>query len=174
MFKSAGKEDKMDVRTAAQKWNCSESTVRKYCRSGIIPTAEKIGLRNKWQIADDSPKPPMTRHGLCYLIDTIYQLKKGADYQQIVWGYNTQQVKAAYRYLIGALFITAFNVDNMAEELKHAKLTPRGLDLLKREIQENKNGVKFKTALNATLNLGVASVGIDVQVQNTDANNHSK
>ena len=38
----------MNTKEASKKWGCSESTVREYCKSGLIPLAEKRGFN--WDI----------------------------------------------------------------------------------------------------------------------------
>ena len=68
------------VKEKAKEWGCSESTVRSYCSSGIIPPAFREGKLKKWMIPDNWDKPPMARHSLCYLLDTIYQLNNGVAY----------------------------------------------------------------------------------------------
>lgn len=128
----------MDVNQAASKWGCSPSTVRTYCRSGIIPPAEKVGVMKKWYIPDEWEKPPFTRTGLCYLMDTIEQLKEGVVFAKIKWGYPEEKIKEGYDYLISHGFISSFDLNRLEYELFNSSLTSRGKDLLNRERQENR------------------------------------
>jgi len=150
------------VNEKAQEWNCSDSTVKRYCVSGIIPPAEKDGRR--WLIPDEWPKPPMTRHGLCYLMDTIYQLNHGVAFSAIKWGYPEEEVVKGFAYLIGAAFITTFDPQNMAEELVNSSLTPRGEALIERENAESKVKTSYKAHMTTGINVGVLSAEFEAEL----------
>ena len=155
-------------KTIAQKayeWKCSESTVRRYCASGIIPTAEQVGVRKVWQIPDDCKKPPLTRHGLCFLLDTIYQLNHGARYDPSSWGYAEETIRAGFEYLVSFAFMTPFSWENAESELKGCSVTPRGEELIRRENAESQGKVSFQAHVSAKANLGIASVEADAQMK---------
>lgn len=156
----------MDVKQASKKWRCSASTVRRYCNTGVIPPAEKI--RNRWVIPDDCEMPPLTRYGLCLLMDTIYQIKDGVDVKKIRWGHSDETVRRGYEYLVGYAFISSFDVNRLESELKHVTITSRGKDLILREEKEGKSKYTFNTRLWAEINLGVVNAGVETEISNTN------
>ncbi|MGI6670033.1 MAG: helix-turn-helix domain-containing protein [Christensenellales bacterium] len=156
----------MNTKQASSSWGCSAKTVREYCKSGIIPQADKKG--RAWVIPDHCTKPPMTRHGLCFLIDTIYQMKGGADIHEYNWGYDSQMVIDGYKYLINNAFITRFDVENLIDCLVDSNLTDRGRVLLERENAESKSKIKFTTHANFHANLGPVGVKGGIELTNKD------
>ena len=154
-----------NIREIAEQWGCDEDTVRRYCASGIIPVAEKI--KRKWSIPDEWPKPPMTRHMLCFLLDTIYQLNHGADFRALKFGKRAEEIKAGYDYLISSGFMSSIDTTKLETDLVKAIVTPRGEALIKREnIENNKKSIHFKSHVMAKANVGVASVEGELEVSN--------
>ena len=47
----------MSSKEAAQKWNCTQAEVTRWCREGKIPGATKGGSKQAWQIPVDAVKP---------------------------------------------------------------------------------------------------------------------
>lgn len=155
----------MDAKQAAEKWGCSVSTVKKYCASGIILAAEKVGMRKKWEIPDNCLKPPMSRHGLCCLLNIIHQVNSGVEFSALDLGYSNDQINAGFEYLVRNAFMSTIDSNNLADELKSAVVTPLGKELIE---LENNSGSKthFVAHMNATANLGVASIEIGGSVSN--------
>ena len=154
------------VQEKAKEWECSPSTVTKYCSSGIIPPAEKVGKPAKWIIPDEWPKPPMTRHGLCFLLDTIYQLNHGVRYEDLKMGYNANELKNGYEYLISSAFMSSIDIDNLIGTLRSSIVTPRGEALIEKENKESKGKVNFKAHVTAKATIGLASVELGADVSN--------
>ena len=156
----AGDADFKLINEIKGEWGCSASTIREYCRSGIIPPAEKVGRPMRWAIPNGWPKPPMTRHGLCFLMERIELLKEGVSFDAIRWGYSYEKVVAGFDYLVQAGFISTVDTSELATSLLKAKITTMGNELLKRE--KNENGVTTKTTVSAgvKVNLGVVSTEI--------------
>lgn len=154
------------IKETARRWKVSEATARKYCQSGIIPPAEKIGKRGKWMIPENWDKPPMTRHGLCYLLDTVYQLQHGVSFVQIQWGYTKDEVKEGFRYLASSAFISSLDIDNLESALLAAVVTPRGVDLINRENKESEGKTNYKVALSAKANIGLLSAEAGIELTN--------
>jgi hypothetical protein len=154
-----------NLKELENEWGYKASTIRKYCASGIIPPAEKN--KGKWVIPDEWPKPPMTRHRLCFLLDTIFQLKHGAIFDALKLG-NKEEVKAGYDYLISSGFISFFNTDNLSHELVNATVTPRGEALIERDNKENKKSAHFTAHLTAKAGVGLASVEGGIKLSNSD------
>ncbi|WP_332306272.1 MULTISPECIES: helix-turn-helix domain-containing protein [Enorma] len=150
----------------ARKWGCSESTVRNYCASGIIPPAEKSAFPSKWIIPDDWPKPPMGRHGLCFLLDTICQLNNGVEYESIRWGYKPSDIQKAYAYLISAAFMSTIDTNHLSTELQKSIITPRGAELIERENREGKSSTKFRANFKVAGDVGVASFEVGGEMLN--------
>ncbi|WP_328225429.1 helix-turn-helix domain-containing protein [Collinsella tanakaei] len=150
----------------ARKWGCSESTVRNYCASGIIPPAEKSGVPRKWAIPDDWPKPPMGRHGLCFLLDTIHQLNSGVKYESIKWGYKPSEIQVAYAYLISAAFMSTIDTNRLSAELHKSMVTPRGAELIERENREGKSSTKFRANFKVSGDVGIASFEVGGEMSN--------
>ncbi len=157
----------MDVKEASKKWGCSQSTVRRYCKSGIVPLAEKVGTFKKWDIPDDLDKPPLTRFRLCFLMDSIIQISNNdIDFDKISWGISEEELKNGYDYLIKNMFVSSFDVNNLKDELKKAKLTERGISLIQREIDESKNETKFSAYVKLKGNVGIVGAEIGGEVSN--------
>ena len=154
----------MNTKEASKKWNCSVETVRNYCASGIIPQAEKMG--KTWNIPVGCKKPPMTRHGLCFLLDTIYQLNNGVSYEAVSWGYSMSEVRKGFDYLISNAFMTSIDVNRLNKELKNASVTDRGKNLIERENSENKNRPNYKAYVSTEANFGIAKVGLGGEISN--------
>ena len=156
----------MDVNQASKKWGISASTVRKYCADRIIPPAEKEGVSSKWSIPDEWPRPPMGRHRLCYLLDTIYQLKSGVDYSAIKWGVAGNDVVAGFDYLMSAAFMSTIDTSNLEHELRHAIVTPRGQQLIETDNRAIDGKTRYSTHINAEAGIGLAKVNIGGEISN--------
>ncbi|MCR5783781.1 MAG: hypothetical protein K6G90_13725 [Clostridia bacterium] len=156
------------VKEKAIEWGCSESTVKRYCASGIIPTAEQVGIRKSWSLPDNCKKPPMTRHGLCFLLDTIYQVNQGAAVDISSWGYPEKQIKEGYSYLISFAFMTSFSWMEIKKKLKDCTVTKRGEQLIARENKESKGKTSFKAHVTAKANIGVANIEIGAEVSHEE------
>ncbi|MED9910557.1 MAG: helix-turn-helix domain-containing protein [Collinsella aerofaciens] len=156
----------MDVNQASKKWGISASTLRKYCADGIIPPAEKEGRRSKWSIPDEWPRPPMGRHRLCYLLDTIYQLNSGVNYNALKWGVSDGDVIAGFDYLMSAAFMSTIDAGNLARELRHATVTPRGQQLIEADNRANSGKTHYRTHVNAEVGIGPAKVNVGGEISN--------
>ena len=154
------------IKEMAKEWGCSESTVRNYCASGIIPPAEKLGSPRRWRIPDEWPKPPMTRHGLCFLLDTVYQLNHGVRYSSLKWGYPDDEVKAGYDYSISSAFMSYIDTACLPEKLVDATVTTRGAELINRENNESKGKYKFKAHITTKVNVGIVSIEAGGEISN--------
>lgn len=154
------------VKEMAKKWGCSESTVKRYCASGIVPPAEKTGVSSKWIIPDDWPKPPMGRHGLCFLLDTVCQLGCGVEYKSIRWGYKPDEVRNGYAYLVSSAFLSTIDPNNLETSLVKAQITLRGAELIDKENQEGHSKIKFRAYLALKDPLGIASLEVGGEVKN--------
>ena len=154
------------AREMAVKWNCCNSTVVRWCASGIIPPAEQTGKTKTWMIPDDWPKPPMTRHGLCFLIDSICQTVNGANSQELKLGYSDEKAKEGYQYLVDAGFISNINPAKFRTELISARILPRGEELLRREAEDSNGKINYKVTLAAKANIGIASIEATGSVEN--------
>lgn len=154
------------VEQKSKDWGCSSATVRKYCASGLIPPAEKVGRMHKWMIPDEWPKPPMSRHGLCFLLDTIYQISSGVEYKAIKWGYSREDVIAGFEYLIGAVFMSTIDTNNLENELGNAFVTPRGEALIEKENSEGGRKIKYTARLKGKASFGIGSLEAEGELSN--------
>lgn len=154
------------VKEKAKEWGCSQTTVRDYCTSGIIPPAEKKGRPPKWEIPDAWPKPPIGRHGLCYLLDTVCQINNGAAYSSITWGYKTDVIRQGYDYLISSAFMSTIDTGNLESTIAEATVTPRGMSLIERENREGKSKIKFRAYTSFKADFGLASLEAGGEVAN--------
>lgn len=150
----------------AEAWGCAQTTVRDYCASGIIPPAEKKGVPPRWDIPDAWPKPPMGRHGLCYLLDTVCQINSGVAFDSIAWGYRADTIRCGYEYLISSAFMTTIDTRKLESTLADAKVTPRGMSLIERENQEGKSKTKFRAYASLRADIGLASLEAGGEVAN--------
>lgn len=152
----------------ARKWGLSTSTVRRYCASGIIPSAEQNGRFGSWRIPDEAEKPPLSRHGLCFLLDTISQLNNGVKHKDLKWGYKEDTIIAGYDYLIGCAFMSSIATNNLENELINARVTPRGEELIKRENDESKGKTNYKAYISGKVSVGVASIEAGIELTNKE------
>lgn len=131
----------MTTRETAKRWGCSQKIVQSYCIDGIIPSAEKRGFF--WDIPEEAEKPPLSRHGLVLLLDTVNQLADGVVIKIKKIGYKESDVEAGFRYLSEKLFISGFD-DNIPieEALLNAKCTQRGIKLMTTHEEAKKKGRK--------------------------------
>lgn len=142
------------IKEVAKKWNCSERMIREYCQKGVIPFAEKKGIRKNWYIPEDWPKPPMSRRGLCNLMSNVKQIQAGASASKIKWC-NSLNKEKGFEYLISAGFISDFDYGNFEESVFTIVITPRGEDLLRRDDEEYKEKTKsVETNLQGSAKLG--------------------
>lgn len=157
------------MKTAKEKaveWGVSSSTVAAYCASGIIPPAEKVGKRKRWEIPDDWCKPPLSRRQLCFLLDTVDQIHLGTNYSDLNMGHKDDVLEAGYRYLIAAGFLTYKRKNGRTRDLANAFVTARGASLLERENSNSKDGVRFTAHVKAGASLGIAKVELGYEVSN--------
>lgn len=101
----------MNTKEAAKKWGCAESTVRDYCKSGIIPLAEKVG--GKWSIPDEMQMlPPVTANRAVYLMRCIQDdvLPETDKY------WDAEKMTEALVYLSDMRFIIDFEGHSSLEE----------------------------------------------------------
>lgn len=150
----------------AKEWNCSPRTVAEYCSSGIIPPAEKNGRFGGWEIPENWPRPPMRRHRLCFLLDTIYQLNSGVSYSALKWGVSDSDVIAGFDYLISAAFMSTIDTGNLAHELRRATVTPRGQQLIEADNRANNGKTHYRTHINAEAGIGLAKVNVGGEISN--------
>ena len=157
------------MKTAKEKaaeWGVSPSTVAAYCASGVIPPAEKVGKRRRWEIPDDWCRPPLSRRQLCFLLDTVDQIHLGANYSDLNMGHKDDVLEAGYRYLIAAGFLTYKRRNSRTNDLANAFVTARGASLLERENSDSKDSVKFTGHVKAVASLGIAKVELGYEVSN--------
>lgn len=155
----------MNVSEASQKWECSESTIRRYCNTGIIPTAYKSETwPHGWIIPDNCSKPPMPRHSLCFLLDAIICAVEGATIDVDAWGFGKEKTVKGYNYLIAFQFMTPINTDQLESELRKAVVTKRGEELIKRENKENNK--TYRAYVKGKIDIGVAGVEIGTEFAN--------
>lgn len=115
----------MTVDQAAQKWQCSPTTIRRYCRTGMIREAEKRGTG--WMIPDDAIKPLLTRHRACLLMTDMLTTAEGAKPAR---RYTMEECQ----YLADAGFITDISsLTNLEQVLSYAKPTSTGTSLIASE-----------------------------------------
>ena len=132
----------------------------------MVQQPPRLSLKrlNQEPTLDNCKKPPMTRHGLCFLLDTIYQVNQGAEVDISCWGYPEEQIKEGYSYLISFAFMTSFSWEAIKKELKDCTVTKRGEQLIARENKESKGKTSFKAHVTAKANVGVAGVEIGAEV----------
>ncbi|UUM12044.1 hypothetical protein NQU17_00330 [Clostridiaceae bacterium HFYG-1003] len=142
----------MNVKDTARRWGRSEKVVRTYCQEGIVPSAEKKG--RFWDIPQNAPAPPLTRHGLVLLLESILLQADGAAVNVRRIGYPEIEVVLGYRYLSDQLFISGFSETEPIEKaLAQAKCTQRGRKLIAAH-EESKNKGRKMIAGEIGINAG--------------------
>ena len=123
----------MNTREAAEKWRCSEKTVREYCKSGMIPLAEKKVFA--WEIPDEmEKKPPVTRTKAVYLMRCISD-----DVLPETKGYwSEEKLIDALEYLSDVKFIIDYDgSDSLEEAVKRSRISSIGKELIAKETKKN-------------------------------------
>ena len=123
----------MNTKEAAVKWGCSETTVREYCRSGMIPLAEKKIFG--WEIPDEmEKKPPVTRTKAVYLMRCISD-----DALPVTRGYwSEEKLIAALEYLSDVKFILDYEGNvSLEEAVKRSRISTIGKELIAKESKKN-------------------------------------
>ena len=49
--------DSMGTKEAAELWGCSQNTIQRWCREGLIPGADQDGKGSPWHIPKDAVCP---------------------------------------------------------------------------------------------------------------------
>lgn len=154
----------MNVKQAADKWQVKESTVKKYCKEGMIPLAEKIGMR--WEIPDECEKPLVTRHTAAVLMTFITQFEIGARPNLSRLGIKADDIEAVYPFLADMGFISRLNAaDSLAEKLQGVRVLSSGLALIEREneVLRKKGGLQISG--DVRLNAGIMQVGANLKYE---------
>ncbi len=123
----------MNTKEAAVKWGCSETTVREYCKSGMIPLAEKKIFG--WEIPDEmEKKPPVTRTKAVYLMRCISD-----DDLPVTRGYwSEEKLIAALEYLSDVKFILDYEGNvSLEEAVKRSRISTIGKELIEKEAEKN-------------------------------------
>ena len=137
----------MTVDQAAEKWQCATTTIRRYCRTGMIPDAEKRGTG--WMIPDDAIKPKLTRHRACLLMTDMLTTAEGAKPAR-------QYTMDECRYLADVGFITDISTcTTLQQVLAFAKPTSTGTALMALE-----NGLSLEGSLSIDLGIIKGQISI--------------
>ncbi len=122
----------MNTKQAAEKWNCTERTVRDYCKSGMIPLAEKNGFN--WEIPDEmEKKPPITRTRAVYLMRCI--MDKTLPETKGYW--SEEKLVDALAYISDVKFILDYEGSSSLEEaVKRCRISAFGRELIEREMRK--------------------------------------
>ena len=144
----------MDTAYIAKEWGCKPRWVRDRCKEGMIPLAEKKGLR--WDISEEADKPPCTRYYAVTLLETLLESSKG-----IIVNFfprkNSEKAIQVYRYLSDWAFvsvISSFDREMLPELLKTVTITNRGLNLINMEKLFSKKYDKKTINERITVDLG--------------------
>ena len=133
----------MNTKEAAEKWDVSESTVKKYCQEGMVPFAEKDG--RKWLIPDHAEKPLFTRHRAVQFMSYIDDCHEGGNPNLMRAGFTVEYINKAYFYLYDMGFITLPGRGRtLAEMLKNVRLTSKGKALIRDELTAMEKSHKTK------------------------------
>ena len=131
----------MNIKEASKKWGCSESTVREYCKRGLIPLAEKRGFN--WDIPDEMQYlPPITVHKAVFLMKCIEDnvLPETSKY------WNEEKMVDALEYLSDMRFIVNYDGHSSLEQAaKKSKVSKLGKELIKKaDRKQGKNEFGFE------------------------------
>ncbi|MCR5294274.1 MAG: hypothetical protein K6E30_03735 [Lachnospiraceae bacterium] len=155
----------MNTKQAAEKWNCSEKTVREYCKTGMIPLAEKTAFR--WDIPDEmDKKPPVGRTKAVYLMYCI----KDHTLPEIKSYWNEEKLLKALEYLSDVKFILDYAGEASLEEaVKKCRVSEFGEKLIKKEEAEMKTdnslGVEISGEAGLENGLPIAKGKIGVKAE---------
>ena len=137
----------MNTKEASKKWGCSESTVREYCKNGLIPLAEKKGFN--WDIPDEMRSlPPVTLHKAVFLMKCIEDnvLPETSRY------WNEEKMVDALEYLSDMRFIVNYDGHiSLEQAAKKSKVSKLGKELIKkadRKPGKNEFGIEGEAGLS--------------------------
>lgn len=118
----------MNVKTAAEKWGCSESEVRGWCRDGDIEGTVKE--KRRWEIPDDAKRPFDRKMQK----DVLWQVLRWKDNHQrridlTCWGIDDKEI-INYISLLVPIFIRVLYGPVNAGNLDSLELTDKGYALI--------------------------------------------
>ena len=118
----------MTTKEASKKWDCTERIVQDYCKSGIIPLAEKES--GKWSIPDEMQSlPPVTVSKAVYLLKCL--LDQNLPITKKYW--DEEKMVAALEYLSDMRFISNYEGHSSLEEAaKKCKVSKLGKELIEK------------------------------------------
>ena len=139
----------MNTREAAKRWRCSEKTVREYCKTGMIPFAEKIN--GKWYVPDEMRAlPPVTLNRAIYLLACIEDnvLPDVSRY------WSEEKLLNSLLYLSDMRFIIGYEGHSSLEEAaKQCRVSKLG----KKLIESSTNGNEIEAGGDIGIKAGIES-----------------
>ena len=117
----------MNVKTAAQLWNVSASTVRAYCREDKI--ADKIRTaKNQWYISVEEIKP-ISKSEIKKLLFLVLQLKNNpkAEIDWSIFETKEMEILLAFDYLRRLGYVRSFDEKAGDKIPRTATLTEKGM-----------------------------------------------
>ena len=169
----------MYTKEIARIWDVPRKEVLRYCKEGMVPTADKVrnGIAEDYDIPRGTPKPPCHRKQAILMIENIDAIKnEGAN--PWIPGFSYKRIIDCYNYFMDCGFISGFIsplVDGegtkrkrklLQDSLRLCQITRRGLRLISEEKPVSHMNV---TRVNAggKINVGVAEAHIDAEIKNS-------
>lgn len=157
----------MNTKEAAEKWGCSEKTVREYCNNGMIPLAEKVS--GKWYVPDEMlGLPPVTLNRAVYLLTCLEEHVLPAVNKY----WNEEKLSDALVYLSDMRFIIGYeghaSLEEAARKCRVSKLGKKLIDSGEgcNEIEAG-GGLELKAGIESGLPSALVSVSGTAKTKHT-------
>ena len=169
----------MNTKEAAKSWKIRKVEALRFCKEGMVPTADKIksGILEDYDIPENTPKPPCHRRSAVLMLENI-DLIKAEDANPWVRGYSYETIIDCYNYFEDCGFLAGFvkpEVENMGTlekrealrcALKGCSVTMRGEALINAERNEPEKDRLIVTKVNAggKIEAGPVEAHIDAEL----------
>lgn len=143
----------MTPKKAAETWQLSVYTVRKYCKDRKIPNVQKI-KKGTWEIPDGSIKPLKESEIRKVLLLTL-QLKNNPRFplDWSTYDFSKEDIRKVYDSLAYRKYIDICDVEDIKQIPYEARITEKGMNLIERSKK-----AKIDVANMANIFAGLATI----------------
>lgn len=127
------------VKLVSDIWDCSQTTVRNYCKSGKIEGAFK-DTSGRWLIPADCRRPlndNQIKNLLIFIVASQNDLQDEFDYKDA--NVNSENIKNVYQQLADLGYVKHFKIRKNQNILHNIKLTNKGLEFIVKSRSNNES-----------------------------------
>lgn len=151
--------DYTTTKAKAIEWGVSERTVQEYCRTNMIPFADKFdGVH--WSIPIDAEKPLLTRHQARCFLELIDDCEDGCEPDIKSLHVTISDIKTGYDYLsyLGYCRRILWG-DDCVQSISQSRVSRKGRELIEEDREEFGKGRKIKETTEGEIKAGIGLFG---------------